>query len=217
MNIKIGLSAQLLTLAALTPVSSHAQSSALGDIVREHGRVVLMDRHRSFDYCLEQNPHAERAGIAHKLGYSWDDVRGHWEPDYRLEVDLTQLPVGAVYLPTIRQLAEYAQNDGLEIRETEFPGVFYGSPQVREEWERLGKLGFTAVHKRNISGHRTVDFYFSAHGYRRPDGDLGGYEFWSSSDTTWTAARYVYRLNGITGELDEGFNGDSGAVRCMRP
>lgn len=97
------------------------------------------------------------------------------------------------HLPTVRELALYAQSLGAA-------GIAA---------ERLdNSYGF--INAKNADRYRQDDdFYYSNEGYQRPNGELGDISFWSSSENPLELTRFY--LDGVTGKIDNHFFGHRAA------
>lgn len=103
-------------------------------------------------------------------------------------------------LPTVRELALYAQSLGAD-------GI-----SDRKEDDDYG-----TIYTRDIDGNIVVDFYFSFRRYHRPGGDLEDYWYWSSS----VHPKYpdeAYLLSGYVGVItyDSRYHDHDYAVRCVK-
>jgi hypothetical protein len=91
-------------------------------------------------------------------------------------------------LPTARELANYAQNQGAD-----------GISESKKQGYQL------------VSGSDSVGnpdhFYYSNRGYKRPAGDLGNFRIWSSSAVPPYITDGGYYLNGIDGSIDSDYRG----------
>jgi len=115
-------------------------------------------------------------------------------------------PAGT-HLPTIRELAKKGQALGakgiLEVNQVTPDSVLFD--------------GYYKISAINPNGEKD-EFYYSNAGYKRPDGDLGNNNFWSSSvDSNYSDRAFVFdgfggTANG-TGVRD--YNFDDTAVLCF--
>jgi hypothetical protein len=123
-------------------------------------------------------------------------------------------------LPTIRELALYAQSLGaLGIRETTHIGEVETDSAVQTEIAQMKGDGYEAIFTLNSAGQPTVDFYFSHSGYRAPPGDLGAFWLYSSSVAALspTDNYTLSSTNGETGHDGRDFIYDDDAGRCILP
>jgi len=105
-------------------------------------------------------------------------------------------------LPTIRELALYAQSLGAKgIRETAHVGVASTDSAVQAEIAQMKGDHYEAIYTLNSSKEMTVDFYYSYAGFKVPTGDLGYFWLYSSS---------VYVINPKMNYTLSTFQGDFG-------
>lgn len=123
-------------------------------------------------------------------------------------------------LPTARELALYSQSLGaLGVCETAYPGRRVDpDSSVWTEIRKMGEDGYYPIYAKNASGGLVVDFYFSARGYKRPQGDRGDYWFWSSTAHPYDDRYVGYVFHGFGGDIGylHAANYGNGAVRCAR-
>ncbi len=135
-------------------------------------------------------------------------------------------------LPTVRDLAQYAQTLGAKgIRETAFPSASTVDPLVQNEMTQMRKDGYFPVYVRR--GHddsgwlRGVSFYYNHSGYQPPTmTDNEGTDEWFhwiySASHVFYGRSYV--LNDDSGELIlvdvDGFNyqelSNDVSIRCVK-
>jgi hypothetical protein len=86
------------------------------------------------------------------------------------------------HLPTVREYTQWATAQGAKgILETQFKGIAYTDPAVLKERDQNGKNGFFVIYRQNPDGKMVVDHYFNRTGYRKPDGELGMFWYWTAS------------------------------------
>ena len=136
-------------------------------------------------------------------------------------------------LPNSRELALLGAYSGAPvIRETAFPDENCGpwvtpNPEFRKEIDEMDKAGYHRVFIQHPDGRKTLDFYYSGRGYKRPLGDIGQNILWSSSiaDVQYsngppTMDVFVYSFHGEVGEISSyhtGYSGSRLAVWCVEP
>lgn len=120
-------------------------------------------------------------------------------------------------LPTDRELALYSQRLGSKgILETAYPDISITKRKVQAEIGKVMELGYYRLEK-NIFFDVTINYYFSHEGYRTPDGDLGKYNFWSSTirDLSFNDNSEAYFFSGDDGVIYYISRDMPRAVRCI--
>jgi len=119
-------------------------------------------------------------------------------------------------LPTIRELAVYAQSLGARgIRETAYPEQALTSPAVKAENEEMQNEGYTSRIDKVSRGQVVVDFYFSSTGYKTPPGELGQYSLWSATGALTPSEAFELSLVNGNINLYDRYH-DPLVVRCVK-
>lgn len=124
-------------------------------------------------------------------------------------------------LPTVKELVAESQKLGAQsVRDTKHAGVSRESDAVDAEVAQMNRDGYYPVYAKNNAGQVVVDFYFNHYGYKRPVGDLGRHDFWSSTLHPYDPSS-VYVLSGYNGGIEAAYRNTSVenpryATRCVR-
>jgi hypothetical protein len=119
-------------------------------------------------------------------------------------------------LPTVRQLAMYAQSQGAKgIRRTEFENLPGSDARVKNEIEEMKQERYYPIFRSD--DFRLIDFYYSSEGYRPPSGEEG--RRWIRSRSYHQVIVTPYILLGDSGEIAYEYwrnpNFSLEALRCL--
>lgn len=123
------------------------------------------------------------------------------------------------WLPSVRELALVSKDMGARgIRETAHNTAAKTDPSVQTEIMQMEADGYYPIYTINETNQPTVAFYFNYTNYQRPRGNLGKYNFWTSSiNPEYSGLAYLlYGINGNIGSGNRAFTSTYNAVRCAR-
>lgn len=120
-------------------------------------------------------------------------------------------------MPTAREFVQMSQSMGARgIRETAHKNLNTDDPKVQAEIKAMEVDTFYAIYTKNDQDELVVDFYFSFSDYKRPEGDLGNFWFWSSSvHPYYPDSTVAYLFGGQYGGIASNLRSIDAAVRCV--